>query len=102
MVEEIRADPFVPNDVNLGGEAPKSMVITGTLSSTQYYACSADENLLGPNMVMYAVKWALFVSDTRFVLKGGKSSCVRMIALIAIMAQIGRSAFTPATPTDTD
>ena len=22
MVEEIRADPFVPNDVNLGGEQP--------------------------------------------------------------------------------
>lgn len=34
MVEEIRTDPFVPNDVNLGGEEPKSMVITGTLAST--------------------------------------------------------------------
>lgn len=43
MVEELRADPFVPNDVNLGGEEPKSMVITGTLSSTQHYVCLADE-----------------------------------------------------------
>lgn len=103
MVEEIRADPFVPNDVNLGGEEPKSMVITGTLSSTQHYVCLTDGTFLGPNMVMCAVKGTLFgclIPD--FVLKGGKSSCVRMIALIAIMAQIGRSALTPTIPTNTD
>ncbi|KAI0260994.1 DNA mismatch repair protein MSH3 [Gloeopeniophorella convolvens] len=52
MVEALRADPFVPNSVALGGGEPRSKVITG------------------PNM-------------------GGKSSAVRMIALIAIMAQIG-------------
>lgn len=52
---------------------------------------------------MCAVKGTLFgylIPD--FVLKGGKSSCVRMIALIAIMAQIGRSALTLTIPTDTD
>ena len=43
MVEEIRTDPFVPNDVNLGGEEPKNMVITGTLASMQYNHCPADE-----------------------------------------------------------
>lgn len=52
MVEALRADPFVPNSVAIGGEEPRSKIITG------------------PNM-------------------GGKSSAVRMIALIAIMAQIG-------------
>jgi len=59
MVEEVRTDPFVPNDVNLGGEEPKSMVITGTLASTQYDACPADEAPLGPNMVRCAVKRTL-------------------------------------------
>lgn len=52
MVEALRDDPFVPNGMRMGGDAPRSKVITG------------------PNM-------------------GGKSSCVRMVALIAIMAQIG-------------
>ena len=56
MVEEIRTDPFVPNDVNLGGEEPKSMVITGTLASTQHNVCPADEAPLGPNMVRFAVE----------------------------------------------
>jgi hypothetical protein len=56
MVEEIRTDPFVPNDVNLGGEEPKSMVITGTLASTQHNTCPADEAPLGPNMVRCAIK----------------------------------------------
>ena len=52
MVEAVRPDPFVPNGIVLGDNAPRSKIITG------------------PNM-------------------GGKSSAVRMIALIAIMAQIG-------------
>ncbi|KAH7922832.1 hypothetical protein BV22DRAFT_1113691 [Leucogyrophana mollusca] len=52
MVEALRSDPFVPNSVEIGGNAPRSTIITG------------------PNM-------------------GGKSSAVRMIALIAIMAQVG-------------
>ena len=55
MVEEIRTDPFVPNDVNLGGEEPKSMVITGALFSIQSNGCLADEKSLGPNMVSCAV-----------------------------------------------
>ncbi|EJU05481.1 hypothetical protein DACRYDRAFT_74703 [Dacryopinax primogenitus] len=52
MVEALMSDPFVPNTVTLGGDGPRSRIITG------------------PNM-------------------GGKSSCVRMAALIVIMAQIG-------------
>ncbi|KZO95721.1 DNA mismatch repair protein MSH3 [Calocera viscosa TUFC12733] len=52
MVEALISDPFVPNTVTLGGDVPRSRVVTG------------------PNM-------------------GGKSSCVRMAALIVIMAQIG-------------
>ncbi|KAI6124838.1 muts domain V-domain-containing protein [Pisolithus croceorrhizus] len=52
MVEALRPDPFVPNTLCLGGDSPRSAIITG------------------PNM-------------------GGKSSAVRMVALIAIMAQIG-------------
>ena len=52
MVEALRSDPFVPNSISMGGESPRSVIITG------------------PNM-------------------GGKSSAVRMVALIAIMAQIG-------------
>ncbi|KDQ20147.1 hypothetical protein BOTBODRAFT_27560 [Botryobasidium botryosum FD-172 SS1] len=52
MSEVLRSDPFVPNTVVLGGEEPRTNIITG------------------PNM-------------------GGKSSCVRMTALLAVMAQIG-------------
>ncbi|KAF8557342.1 hypothetical protein OG21DRAFT_1505567 [Imleria badia] len=52
MVEALRSDPFVPNSLSMGGESPRSVIITG------------------PNM-------------------GGKSSAVRMVALITIMAQIG-------------
>ncbi|KAG1756484.1 muts domain V-domain-containing protein [Suillus paluster] len=52
MIEALRTDPFVPNTLYIGGDYPRSSVITG------------------PNM-------------------GGKSSAVRMVALIAIMAQIG-------------
>ncbi|KAF8309367.1 hypothetical protein DL93DRAFT_2100103 [Clavulina sp. PMI_390] len=53
MVEKLRADPFVPNDIFLGGKGlPRHKIITG------------------PNM-------------------GGKSSLVRMTALIVVMAQIG-------------
>jgi len=52
MVEALRTDPFVPNDVHMGGDVARNKIITG------------------PNM-------------------GGKSSSVRMVALIAIMAQIG-------------
>ncbi|KAH0827010.1 muts domain V-domain-containing protein [Lanmaoa asiatica] len=52
MVEALRSDPFVPNSLSMGGESPRSVIITG------------------PNM-------------------GGKSSAVRMVALIAIMAQVG-------------
>ena len=59
MVEEIRTDPFVPNDVNLGGEEPKSMVITGALFSIQSNGSLADEKSLGPNMVSCAVGGAL-------------------------------------------
>lgn len=72
MVEEIRADPFVPNDVNLGGEEPKSMVITGTLSSTQHYVCLTDGTFLGPNMVMCAVKGTIRVPDPGFRSQGWK------------------------------
>jgi len=52
MIEAIRTEPFVPNTLYIGGDYPRSSIITG------------------PNM-------------------GGKSSVVRMVALIAIMAQIG-------------
>lgn len=52
MIEALRTDPFVPNTLYIGGDYPRSSIITG------------------PNM-------------------GGKSSAVRMIALIAIMAQVG-------------
>lgn len=52
MVEALRSNPFVPNSLSMGGNSPRSVIITG------------------PNM-------------------GGKSSAVRMVALIAIMAQIG-------------
>jgi len=52
MIETLRTDPFVPNTLYMGGDCPRSSIITG------------------PNM-------------------GGKSSAVRMVALIAIMAQIG-------------
>lgn len=52
MIETLRTDPFVPNTLYIGGDYPRSSVITG------------------PNM-------------------GGKSSAVRTVALIAIMAQIG-------------
>ncbi|KAG2157395.1 muts domain V-domain-containing protein [Suillus clintonianus] len=52
MIEALRTDPFVPNTLYMGGDHPRSSVITG------------------PNM-------------------GGKSSAVRMVALIVIMAQIG-------------
>ncbi|QRW14701.1 DNA mismatch repair protein MutS [Ceratobasidium sp. AG-Ba] len=52
MVEALRVDPFVPISCTLGGNEPRTKIITG------------------PNM-------------------GGKSSCVRTIALVAILAQIG-------------
>jgi DNA mismatch repair protein MSH3 len=52
LVEAVRPDPFVPNSIHIGGDSPRTKIITG------------------PNM-------------------GGKSSCVRMIALICIMAQVG-------------
>lgn len=52
MVEALRSDPFVPNSLSMGGDAPRCTIITG------------------PNM-------------------GGKSSTVRMVALLAVMAQIG-------------
>lgn len=52
MVEILRTDPFVPNDLRIGGQESRTKIITG------------------PNM-------------------GGKSSLVRMVALIALMAQIG-------------
>lgn len=52
LLEQLRSDPYVPNSSTMGGERPRSAIVTG------------------PNM-------------------GGKSSCVRQIALIAIMAQIG-------------
>ncbi|CAK1368035.1 DNA mismatch repair protein msh3 [Cercospora beticola] len=52
MVEQLLLDNFVPNSVDLAGDATRALLITG------------------PNM-------------------GGKSSYVRSVALIAIMAQIG-------------
>lgn len=52
MIEVLRTDPFVPNDMCLGGGKPRTKIITG------------------PNM-------------------GGKSSAVRMVALVTLMAQIG-------------
>jgi DNA mismatch repair protein MSH3 len=61
LVEAVRSDPFVPNSIYLGGDSPRSKLITG------------------PNM-------------------GGKSSCVRMIALICIMAQVG--CYVPADSTE--
>ncbi|KAF3912129.1 hypothetical protein ABW21_db0205126 [Orbilia brochopaga] len=52
MVEQLLLDTYVPNDIDLGSEERRTLVVTG------------------PNM-------------------GGKSSYVRQIALIGIMAQIG-------------
>lgn len=52
MVEDISSSPFVPNNIRLGGDGQRAIVITG------------------PNM-------------------GGKSSLVKMTALLVIMAQIG-------------
>ena len=58
MIEALRTDPFVPNDLRLGDGSTRTKIITG------------------PNM-------------------GGKSSAVRMVALVALMAQIG--SYVPAT-----
>ncbi|KAA1471299.1 DNA mismatch repair protein MSH3 [Dentipellis sp. KUC8613] len=59
MVEALLSDPFISNDIRMGGvDHSRSKIITG------------------PNM-------------------GGKSSAVRMVALIAIMAQVG--SYVPAT-----
>jgi DNA mismatch repair protein MSH3 len=57
-VEVLRSDPFIPNDICLGGDGgDRCKIITG------------------PNM-------------------GGKSSATRMVAIIAVMAQLG--SFVPA------
>lgn len=58
MIEALRNEPFVSNNIRLGGTNAFAKIITG------------------PNM-------------------GGKSSIVRMVALIALMAQIG--SYVPAT-----
>jgi DNA mismatch repair protein MutS len=57
VVERLSREPFVPNDVSLGGEAERIVVLTG------------------PNM-------------------GGKSTYLRQVALIVLMAQAG--SFVPA------
>jgi DNA mismatch repair protein MSH3 len=73
MVEALRSDPFVPNSVSMGNKEPRSKGIT---SSGAFPVCalnlrfSREPVITGPNM-------------------GGKSSSVRMIALIAVMAQCG-------------
>jgi DNA mismatch repair protein MSH3 len=74
MLEQLRSDPYVPNDMTMGGDEPRSKVITGERPTS---ACGGIHltTCAGPNM-------------------GGKSSCVRMLALCAIMAQIG--AYVPA------
>lgn len=69
MVESLRSDPFVPNTIQMGGGQPRSKILTG------------------PNMggCVYSVSPVLLLTGA----VDRKSSCVRMIALIAIMAQIG-------------
>ncbi|KAF9519406.1 hypothetical protein BS47DRAFT_1388222 [Hydnum rufescens UP504] len=64
MVELLRPEPFVPNNVTLGGFSPDFECMELLQNHPRH------KIITGPNM-------------------GGKSSCVRMTALIAIMAQIG-------------
>lgn len=61
MSEALRDEPFVPNDVELGGDQERAWLLTGS------------------NM-------------------GGKSSLVRMIALLCVMAQVG--SYVPADSAD--
>ena len=69
MVEAVLKSPFVPNDIELHGERDQS--------EHEQYGQNGPRCIVltGPNM-------------------GGKSSYIRMVAVLAIMAQIG--SFVPA------
>ena len=70
MVEALSSDPYVANSITMGEGNSRSKIITG------------------PNMggSVLPFKTKLLVSN---FLSISKSCCVRMIALIALMAQIG-------------
>lgn len=69
MVEALSSDPYVPNSIIMGDGEARSKIITG------------------PNMGGSVPPF-----ETNFLISNfsfSKSCCVRMIALIALMAQIG-------------
>lgn len=69
MVEVLFSDPFVPNDVHLGGENTKQMILTGAPPLLRRLFFNVLTLQAGLNM-------------------GGKSSLSRSVALIALMAQV--------------
>lgn len=70
IIENIWDTPFVKNSIRMGGGEPRNKIITGP-------------NMGGYEGVTTPVSMAVSPSMNR------KSSCVRMVALIVLMAQIG-------------
>jgi DNA mismatch repair protein MSH3 len=70
MVEALSSDPYVPNSITMGDGNARSKIITG------------------PNMGGSVFPFEIKFRVSKF-LSFSKSCCVRMIALIALMAQIG-------------
>ena len=70
MVEALSSDPYVANSITMGDGEARSKIITG------------------PNMGGLVLPFEIKFLDSNS-LSFSKSCCVRMIALIALMAQIG-------------